>query len=65
MSADRKFTFEELKALSGKDDLHLLVGGKGGCWMAVLRVSLADLCLLRSLCRRTVYRRGEKCTGKK
>lgn len=25
----KKFTFEELKQLSGKDDLHLLVGGKG------------------------------------
>ena len=39
MSADRKFTFEELKQLSGKDDLHLLVGGKGGCWMAALLVA--------------------------
>jgi hypothetical protein len=31
MATTKKFTFEELKQLSGKDDLHLLVNGKGVC----------------------------------
>jgi hypothetical protein len=30
MSADRVFTFEELKGLNKKTDLHMLIDGKGG-----------------------------------
>lgn len=29
MSADRVFTFEELKGLNKKTDLHMLIDGKG------------------------------------
>jgi hypothetical protein len=29
-AADKAWTLDELKQLKGKDDLHLLISGKGG-----------------------------------
>lgn len=57
MSADKQFTFEELKALSGKDNLHLLVSGKGESIHYSISNPITDL--LCSLRRRPVCRRSK------